>query len=116
MIPVMFANPELASMIDIPNCLPLNDLRGEPIYERNQIVAWHELRWGDAEFNQFLPADSWRRLIDGIITFIPFIVHQPTGSSTSYAKIRHKRLGRVWVEFDGRDGPKWREVRSWIET
>ncbi len=111
MIPVMFpVNPELASMLDIPEALPLDDLRGKELWFHGQFLGWQELSYPDGKNEKYLPGGYWERLINGELVKIPKVVHQPTGSSIRYAKVEHKELGRFWVIFDDRDGRLWNSM------
>ena len=109
MTPVLFANPELAKMIDIPQALDLDDLRGPEIRFHGKLLGWMERSGGDAVDGQYLPAGFWDVSWDGNAKGcrVPKVVHQPTGSSKRYAKIAHRTLGNIWVEFDDRTGPEW---------
>ena len=110
MSPVMFANPELAKAIEIPEALPLDDLRGPEIRFNGKLLGWLERSGGDAKDGKVLPGGFWACDWDkdgskGVR--VPMVVHQPTGSKDRFAKIEHRTLGRIWVLFDDRQGPEW---------
>lgn len=111
MIPVMFnINSELNRMLEIPEALPLDDLRGSELWFHGQFLGWQELPNPDGVGGKYLPGGYWEKLINGELIKIPKVVHQPTGSVVRYAKVEHKELGRFWIIFDDRDGRLWNSM------